>query len=79
MKYYKTEMFGSYGAAVQFFEKAVAEGWKIDKENPPDQVGFSYSLPLVRDDEPEYKMTRAECLAKARASRGYLKKQQGEG
>ena len=78
MKYYKTEMFGSYAAAMQAFEKAFADGWKIDQENPPDQVGFSYALTLVRDDEPEYKMTRAEILVKARAARSHHNKDKGE-
>lgn len=77
MKYYKTDMFGSYAAAVQAFEKAFEGGWRIDQDNPPDQVGFSYALSLVRDDEPPYVMTRAECLAKARAAIG-TKKQKGQ-
>lgn len=76
MKYYEEKMFGSYCSAVEYFEKAFAEGWRIDKSNPPEQVGFSYAFTLVRDDEPEYKMTRAEILVKARAAIG--KKKQGE-
>jgi len=75
MKYYETKFFGGFGAAALYLEKAIADGWKIDQDNPPDQVGFTYALFLVRDDEPEYKMTRAEILAKARAAR--VTKKQG--
>lgn len=75
MKYYEEKMFGSYCSAVEYFEKAFAEGWRIDKSNPPEQVGFSYALTLVRDDAPAVKLTRAEILTKARAARTVKKKE----
>ena len=71
MKYYHNELFPSYATAAIALQKALLDGWRIDMENPPDQVGFSYSLGLVRDYEfePEPKLSRAEILVIARAAR----------
>lgn len=69
MKFYKSQLFSSFLGAALFLADSVAEGWKINKDDLPDIVGFSYYISLVRDDEPVVKLTRAEILAKARAAK----------
>lgn len=73
MTYSVQEVYSSYMSAMIGLEKAIADGWKLSEESPPDMVGFNYSLTLVRDDEPVVKMTRAEILTKARAARVFKK------
>lgn len=69
MKHQKTEIFSSFLGAALFLADSVADGWRLDKDNPPDMVGFSYVVNLTRDDVPTVKLTRAEILAKARAAK----------
>lgn len=69
MKFYKSQLFSSFLGAALFLADSVAEGWRINKDDLPDIVGFSYYVSLVRDDEPVVKLTRAEILAKARAAK----------
>jgi hypothetical protein len=69
VKHRKTEIFSSFLGAALFLAESVADGWSLDKENPPDMVGFSYAVNLTRDDEPVIRLTRAEILAKARAAK----------
>ena len=75
MTYHRSELYGSYTAAALALEEAFNTGWRIDPKNPPEQVAFSYALILIRDDEPEIKLTRAEILTKARAAK-IIKKQE---
>jgi hypothetical protein len=69
VKHRKTEFFSSFLGAALFLADSVADGWRLDKDNPPDKVGFSYVVALMRDDEPVVRLTRAEILAKARAAK----------
>ena len=69
MKFYKSQLFSSFLGAALFLADSVAEGWRINKDDLPDIVGFSYYVSRVRDDEPVVKLTRAEILAKARAAK----------
>lgn len=69
MKYYQTQLFSSFLGAALFLADSVADGWRINKDDLPDVVGFSYYVSLVRDDEPVIKLNRAEILAKARAAK----------
>lgn len=69
MKYYKSEIFGSFQNAAVYLAGSIADGWSLDENAPPEMVGFSYYVSLMRDDAPVVKMTRAEILTKARAAR----------
>lgn len=56
---------------VKLVVEASRDGWEIDDMNPPSLYGYFYETVLLKDEndvEPP-KPTRAEILAKARASK----------
>jgi hypothetical protein len=65
----KTLMDPNLIVFVQLILDAVADGWTIDPQNPPNMVGYWYETIVQREDEPATKASRAEILAKARAAK----------
>jgi hypothetical protein len=67
------QLYGSFVAAVQGVEEAIADGWQVDWDNPPDSFVFQYEVSYTREDEAPIKRTRAEILADARAAKAAKK------
>lgn len=59
----------SYTLAMLALEEAIKDGWRLDPNDPPVALAWTYELPLVRDDEAPVKADRGEILAKARAAK----------
>lgn len=78
MTFRKTELYSSFTSAAFALEQAIKDGWKLDPEDPPADIGFRYELVLVREDEPVVKPTRAEILAKARQAKEAKRQESGE-
>ena len=66
MKYYKAEVFYNLHCAFEFLDKWAADGWRLDKKDLPHQTGFGYYVGLVRDEKPEFALSRVEMMAVAR-------------
>lgn len=66
-------LFSSYTTAMQALQEAVLHGWRLDANDPPVTLGWTFELPLIRDDEPPAKLERSEILAKARAAKAQRK------
>lgn len=63
----KIELFTSFMAAALSIEKHLNEGWALDPESPPTDIGFRYEVSFTFDGTP--KRSREEILAAARAAK----------